>query len=487
MARRQPEGPRGLLPRLWSTISQNYVLGFTSFGGPPVHFKIFHDKFVRKLQWIDEQVYQELFSVCQAFSGPGSTKMHYCINLIHDGFLPAVLGFFIWSLPGALGMYGLSIGVSNIGTSLPRPVYALLSGLNASTVGIIALAAVQLSEKAITDKMTRVLVFLGAAAGMLYNALWYFPLLMFLAGVAAVVHDQRWLHKPAIAFATGLTMARRRFRREEDGSVSARPSGPAIDENPNEGAQQALPLTERGPSSHEQEPRVVPSERRLNFSWKFGLSVITCFLLTFIVIMVLRGTLPSKSLLFSFFANMYLAGTIIFGGGPVVIPLLREYVVAENWVSPRNFLIGLAIQQAFPGPNFNFAVYLGSLTAIDGGYSSAAGAVLGFIAIFAPGLVTVHGTMGIWSAVRGLRWVKSLLRGVNAAAVGLIYTAVYRLWQIGYIDEGFQQGTSLGLEPWWVVITASSYVGGYWFGVSPPVAIVLGAILGLVWYAVVSQ
>ncbi len=42
------------------------------------------------------QQYQELFSVCQAFSGPGSTKMHYCINLIHDGFLPAVLGFFIW-------------------------------------------------------------------------------------------------------------------------------------------------------------------------------------------------------------------------------------------------------------------------------------------------------------------------------------------------------------------------------------------------------
>ncbi|GJN82799.1 hypothetical protein PLIIFM63780_006344 [Purpureocillium lilacinum] len=426
MARGQPDrqAHRGLGLRFWNTIRQNYILGFTSFGGPPVHFKIFHDKFVKKLQWIDEQVYQELFSVCQAFSGPGSTKMHYCINLIHDGFLPAVLGFFIWSLPGAFGMYGLSIGVSNIGTSLPRPVYALLSGLNASTVGIIVLAAVQLSEKAITDKMTRILVFLGAAAGMLYNALWYFPLLMFLAGVSTVVHDQRWLHKP--------------------------------------------------------EPRTIPPERRLNFSWKFGLSVIVCFLVTFIVIMVLRGTLQAKSLLFSFFANMYLAGTIIFGGGPVVIPLLREYVVAEGWVSARDFLIGLAIQQAFPGPNFNFAVYLGSLTAINGGYNSAAGAVLGFIAIFAPGLITVHGTMGIWSAVRGLRWVKSMLRGVNAAAVGLIYTAVYRLWQIGYIDEGFQQGTSLALEPWWVVVTASSYVGGYWFGVSPPVAIVMGAVLGLV-------
>ncbi|EXK23409.1 hypothetical protein FOMG_19812, partial [Fusarium oxysporum f. sp. melonis 26406] len=88
--------PVNLKAKFWNTISTNYHLGFTSFGGPPVHFRIFRDKFVDKLQWIDNQVYQELFSVCQAFSGPGSTKMHYCINLIHDGFLPALLSFFIW-------------------------------------------------------------------------------------------------------------------------------------------------------------------------------------------------------------------------------------------------------------------------------------------------------------------------------------------------------------------------------------------------------
>ncbi len=79
-------------------------------------------------------------------------------------------------------MYGLAVGVSNISDTLPRIVYALLSGLNAATVGIIALAAVQLAEKAITDRLTRLLVFLGAAAGLLYNALWYFPLLMLIAG-----------------------------------------------------------------------------------------------------------------------------------------------------------------------------------------------------------------------------------------------------------------------------------------------------------------
>jgi len=203
--------------------------------------------------------------------------------------------------------------------------------------------------------------------------------------------------------------------------------------------------------------------------------------------MVLRGALPDRPLLYQLFTNMYLAGTIIFGGGPVVIPLLREYVVAEGWVSPQDFLIGLAIIQAFPGPNFNFAVFLGALTAINGGLNSAAGAALGYVGIFAPGLVLVHGTTGLWSTLRSRPWVKSGLRGINAGAVGLIYTAVYRLWQIGYIDEGFQSGASLADDPWWVVVTATSFVGGRWYGLNPPSAIILGAILGLVRYGVVSR
>ena len=69
-------------------------------------------------------------------------------------------------------MYALAVGVGHIGNTLPVSVYALLSGLNAATVGIIALAAVRLAERAITDKMTRILVYLGGALGMLYTALW---------------------------------------------------------------------------------------------------------------------------------------------------------------------------------------------------------------------------------------------------------------------------------------------------------------------------
>jgi chromate transport protein ChrA len=391
-------------------------------------------------------------------------------------------------------MYGFSVGVSHIGESLPRQAYALLSGLNAAVVGIIALAAVQLAQKAITDKMTRILVFLGAAAGLLYNALWYFPLLMFFAGCASVTYDFRVLH-PVVRWVVGL-WRKKKQQNPEDQSVelpTVQPEAQKSEEETTNQAPDRPSSTKRNDESSTQvaeevpEPRIIPAARTLNISWQFGIVVLVVFFLAFIVIMVLRGVLPNKPLLFQLFSNMFLAGTIIFGGGPVVIPLLREYVVTEGWVSPRDFLLGLAIIQAFPGPNFNFAVFLGGLTAVYGGYNAAAGAVLGYLGIFLPGIMTVHGTMGIWSAIRGKRWVKSGLRGINAAAVGLIYTAVYRLWQIGYVDEGFEAGKSLGDDPWWVVVGVTSYVGGMWFNVSAPVAIVLGAIMGLIRYAVVTS
>lgn len=68
-------------------------------------------------------------------------------------------------------MLGVALGIRNIQSQLPDLVYALLSGLNAATVGLIALAAVQLSERAITDKMTRFLICVTGSVGMLYTGI----------------------------------------------------------------------------------------------------------------------------------------------------------------------------------------------------------------------------------------------------------------------------------------------------------------------------
>ncbi|KAK6355193.1 hypothetical protein TWF696_004310 [Orbilia brochopaga] len=481
-------------------VLANWHLGFTAFGGPPVHFQIFHTKFVDRLKWIDEQMYQELFALCQALPGPASTKMLFCINSYHGGGIPyGLLAFCMWCLPGALGMYGLSIGVANIGEQMPSPVYALLSGLNAATVGIIALAAVQLSEKAITDQMSRVLVFLGGAVGMLYSALWFFPVLMVAGGMAAVVWDFRWLHKffgsfkkapPPASSEDGVNIEIAQTQVDDAADkTDVGTSGSAADSGLRRRDQDAiLPVSNQdGSNSSSPAPpatlAAASNEKKL-ITWRKGVLVIVAFFATFITVVVLRGTLLTPPLGYSLFANLYLAGTIIFGGGPVVIPLLREYIVSEGWVSSRDFLLGLALIQAFPGPNFNFAVYLGSLAVANSALPKEAGALIGFFGIFAPGIILAAGVMGLWKVMRKRRWVISFLRGVNALATGLVYTAVYRLFQTGAIDENHSTGTALGIDPFWVAVTATSFVGGRWFGLEPFFAILLGGALGMIWYAV---
>lgn len=245
-----------------------------------------------------------------------------------------------------MASYGLALGIAQVDQQLPDPVYPLLSGLNAATVGIIALAAVQLSQKAITDKISRILVFFGATAGMLYNALWYFPVLMAVGGITTIIWDYRWLHN----FARRLKLSRRKeettnadveasdnateLTRTAPADTSAHESQASSSKSLHEsstGLQSRSRGVESSDNTHElqaderDQERTVPEALNMRvFSWKFGTALIACFFITFTVIMVLRGVLENRPRGFSLFANLYLAGTIIFGGGPVVIPLLRE-------------------------------------------------------------------------------------------------------------------------------------------------------------------
>jgi chromate transport protein ChrA len=452
--------------------------------------------------------YQELFAICQALPGPASTKMVFCIAMIHSGLLAAVYAFLLWSLPGAIGMYALSLGVQNMPDRLPPIVYALLSGMNASTVGIIALAAVQLAEKAIKDRITRIIVIFGACAGMCYNALWYFPFLILIGGAATVIWDV-WLRRRVGKVRAGYEAKRGRARNEVGDAEEIqtlqdvppaeqlqleRPA--AVKRRPQAGnpTDRMMLVGEgvilgRSAERRSTEEIATPATdtRRHNISMKVGLSLTLGFFLSFIAVMVIRGTVDARALAYDLFANMYLAGTIIFGGGPVVIPLLRSYVVDPGWVSPRDFLLGLAIIQAFPGPNFNFSVYLGALTLAPTSIPTVFGALLAYAAIFFPGIVLAVGVQSIWQVMRTKAWVLSLLRGINAAAVGLVFTAVYRLWEIGYLTPGSSDGKSLAQEPWWIVVAAVTYAETAWFGVPPALAIIFGAVLGLGWHGVVGS
>lgn len=307
-------------------------------------------------------------------------------------------------------MYAFAHGVASIKDTLPPIVYALLSGLNASTVGIVAVAAFQLSERTITDPLSRAIVAFTAGAGMLYNALWYFPLLMVLSGLVTIVQDVfrgRWPRRSPAPGDDAIAPEDGNIELGEIQPSSSRSDKPdAVDVDVDElptlpppvaGSSihsrhtASLPPHSTAPTTPPPTPPLLPIDtQRTNASAstmgvRTALVIVDVFFMSFITLLVLRGTLHVVPVILKLATNLYLAGTIIFGGGPVVIPLLRQYIVTEGWVSSRDFLLGLAVIQAFPGPNFNFAVYLAALAAKSAGISSVVTAFLGFIAIFLPG------------------------------------------------------------------------------------------------------
>lgn len=117
------------------------------------------------------------------------------------------------------------------------------------------------------------------------------------------------------------------------------------------------------------------------------------------------------------------SGALVFGGGHVVLPLLREAFVAPGWVSDDAFLAGYGAAQAVPGPLFTFAAYLGAVVAPQP--HGLSGALLGLIGIFLPGLLVLLGVLPFWDSFRKRAGAQAIMRGVNAAVVGLLGAALY--------------------------------------------------------------
>ena len=123
------------------------------------------------------------------------------------------------------------------------------------------------------------------------------------------------------------------------------------------------------------------------------------------------------------FDDFYRSGALVFGGGHVVLPLLREAFVTPGWVSDDAFLAGYGAAQAVPGPLFTFAAYLGAV--VRPSPHGIAGAALGLFGIFLPGMLILLGTLPFWDEFRKRAGAQAMMRGVNAAVVGLLGAALY--------------------------------------------------------------
>ena len=134
----------------------------------------------------------------------------------------------------------------------------------------------------------------------------------------------------------------------------------------------------------------------------------------------------------------YHAGALVFGGGHVVLPLLHNSLVTPGWISPQLFLSGYGAAQAMPGPLFSVAGFLG--TAISG----ERGALIAIIALFLPGLLLAGGTLPYWQALRRKPQIAAVVKGVNAAVVGLLGAALINLFTISTVQSLWDLPIMLG-------------------------------------------
>ena len=140
-----------------------------------------------------------------------------------------------------------------------------------------------------------------------------------------------------------------------------------------------------------------------------------------LVLLPLAAATGNKSL--ALFDSFYRSGALVFGGGHVVLPLLRAEVVPPGWITDDAFLAGYAGAQAVPGPLFTFAAYLG--TVIQGGPNAWVGGLWCLLAIFLPAWLLIGGTLPFWHQLRAKSWAQAALKGANAAVVGLLLAALY--------------------------------------------------------------
>jgi chromate transporter len=375
-------------------------LGCTSFGGPIAHLGFFRAEFVERRRWVDEGGYADLVALCQFMPGPASSQLGMALGLLRAGPLGMLAAWIGFTLPSAVGMLAFAYGVESLGGLIDA---AWLKGLKLVAVAVVAQAVWGMARNLAPDAARATL---AVAAALLVLA---------------------------VPSAAG-----------QIGAIGL-------------GAFAGMALLPR-PASPVEATEYVP----LGLTLHPGIGVMA--LILFVALLVLLGPLAavSHSQTVRLVEAFYRTGSLVFGGGHVVLPLLQAAVVPPGWVSNDAFLAGYGAAQAMPGPLFTFAAYLGAV--MQPSPNGALGGLLAVGSIFLPSFLLIAGMLPFWDALRQRQAVQAALRGVNAAVVGVLLAALYTpVWTAGvHTPAGFGLclGAFLALTAWavspWIVVVAGA-------------------------------
>lgn len=195
----------------------------------------------------------------------------------------------------------------------------------------------------------------------------------------------------------------------------------------------------------------------LTISRQTGIIALSIFFILLAGLPLISALMQNHTL--SLIDAFYRSGSLVFGGGHVVLPLLQSEVVPTGWMSGDAFLAGYGAAQAVPGPLFTFAAYLGA--ALQPSPNGWIGAAICLLAIFLPSFLLVVGVLPFWNEVRKKPAIQAVLKGVNAAVVGLLLAALYSpVWTSAIFEPAdFALGIAAFLAlfmwrvpPWLVVV-----------------------------------
>lgn len=352
-------------------------LGCHSFGGPIAHLGYFHTEFVERRHWCEEETFAELVGLAQSMPGPASSQVGFALGLLRAGWAGGVAAWVGFTMPSALLMLAFAMGhMLFTGKAGAGAVH----GLQLVAVAVVAQAILSM-RKSLAPDAPRMGVALMAAA------------IAFLAPPAS---------STVLAIAAGALL----------GLLLPRP--------PKSGS----PLSGSGQ----------PPVAQLHFGLPklAGVLAAATFLglLLLLPIAASLGSGQSEGVPgwltqgLAVFSAFYRTGALVFGGGHVVLPLLENAVVARGWVDQSSFLSGYGAAQALPGPLFTFAAYLGAV--IQPALHPVALSAVSLVAIFLPGLLVIVAVLPFWNSLRQRPQIQAVLRGVNAAVVGVLISAFIR-------------------------------------------------------------
>jgi chromate transporter len=224
-------------------------------------------------------------------------------------------------------------------------------------------------------------------------------------------------------------------------------------------SKRAKPFSDYGAPSAGWERDSDETLRRIGIPLWVGaiLFLVWALILVFSILLVVVWKV--QNLYLEIFQTMFLIGSLIFGGGQVVLPMLQD-VVVPAWMSQDQFFQGLGLAQSMPGPLFNFSAYLGAV------YRGVPGALVAFVGLFGPGVILIYAAVPFWARLRHLRNFRAILKGLNSTAIGLIGAACVTLWESAILTAADSMVFAIALTiavvfnvgaPW--VVLAGGIVG----------------------------